>query len=519
MRVLLVNSNQIDDRTAVLPIGLAYVAKAAEAAGHEVRVIDLCFQHETTDSLDREIEGFSPEVVGISVRNLDNANMLWPLSYVQEATHVVERVRALTEAPVILGGPAASIAPAQVARRLGGDYVVVSDGERPFVELLDCMENEISPDRVPGVGAFVGGRFHLTPVERRDFPSVRPDLGKYVDTTLYEKIGATYGVQTKRGCRNRCTYCTYGQVLEGIPVRMRSPQEVVDEIEEIRTKYHPKSFEFVDSVFNDPVDYCVEILEEIERRSWRSTFTAMGVSPKGLDVKLLKLMRRVGFRRLSVTPEAASPRMIRNYRKGFDLEDVIHAAEAISSMEFDTKWFFLLGGPGETNDSLQETLDFNPGHLQKSSEGGRNLVIYSFGLRVYPGTRLWDIAMEQGFISENSDPLDQLWYLSEELDLDRAIHQIIRTALECADTSTGLDEALSGVPAISALVGDPFGIGNSHQFVLQRLAKLLSLRPTDIARTMRAQLMRQGYRGPLVGDVSGGAPGVGDRGARYVTRL
>jgi radical SAM superfamily enzyme YgiQ (UPF0313 family) len=517
VRVLLVNSNQIDDRTAVLPIGLAYVAGAAEAAGHEIRVIDLCFPSETTDSLDREIQRFVPEVVGISVRNLDNANMLYPVSYVQEATRVVERVKALSKAPVVLGGPGVSIAPSQIIRRLRGDYVVVSDGERPFVELLDCLEHEILADSVPGVGTLVGKRFQLTPIERRDFPSVRPNIGKYVDTMLYEKIGATYGVQTKRGCRNRCTYCTYGQVLEGSPLRMRSPQEVVDEIEEISMRYHPKYFEFVDSVFNDPLDYCVEILEEIVSRSRRLTFTAMGVSPKGLDVKLLRLMKRAGFRRLSLTPEAASPKMIRNYRKGFDLEDVIHAAEAINAVEFDTKWFFLLGGPGETNDSLQETLDFNPKHLRKNGGRGRNLVIYSVGVRIYPGTALWNIAIEQGFIRKDSDPLDQLWYLSEELNLAGAIHQIIRTALECPDTSTGLDDALSGVPAISALVGDPFGIGNSHQSVLQRLATLLSLEPNYIARTLREQLMRQGYRGPLVGDMGAGVRGDGEQYVRPAT--
>ncbi len=74
----------------------------------------------------------------------------------------------------------------------------------------------------------------------------------------------------------RVHYCTYNQVLEGNRLRLRSPVEVVDEIEEAFYQFHPETFEFVDSVFNDPLDHCQEILAEIIRRPWKARFTTMG---------------------------------------------------------------------------------------------------------------------------------------------------------------------------------------------------------------------------------------------------
>ena len=76
MRVLLINSNLKDDILAAPPIGLCYVASAAEVAGHEVRVLDLCFKRRLGQELEKAIIGFSPQVIGVSLRNLDNANML-----------------------------------------------------------------------------------------------------------------------------------------------------------------------------------------------------------------------------------------------------------------------------------------------------------------------------------------------------------------------------------------------------------------------------------------------------------
>ena len=111
MRVLLINSNLRDDFFAAAPIGLCYIASATESAGHEVKVLDLCFKARIHREIRESVKTFSPDVVGISVRNIDNCNMLYPVSYVPQIREMVRHIRQVSNAPVVLGGAGASLIP------------------------------------------------------------------------------------------------------------------------------------------------------------------------------------------------------------------------------------------------------------------------------------------------------------------------------------------------------------------------------------------------------------------------
>ena len=428
MRVLLINSNLKDDILAAPPIGLCYVASAAQVAGHEVRVLDLCFKRHIEQELEQAIIGFSPQVIGVSLRNLDNVNMLRLISYLPPALQIVEKIRSLTAAPLVLGGSGASLDPQGVLEFLHGDYLIVSEGEKSFVALLAALNSGESAAGIPGVAMLCQGKFHLTPPQLTSFPSGNPRLAKWVDLTPYEKLGGTYTIQTKRGCRMRCIYCTYNQVLEGNHLRLRAPSEVVDEIEEAFYQFKPETFEIVDSVFNDPLGHCQEILEEIIRRPWKARFTTMGVSPKNLDHRFLHLMQRAGFTSFMISPESASETMLTSYQKGFGVEDLRRAAEAINRFSFPVLWNFLIGGPGETNRTVQATLNFIEQHLTRKTGPPLNLANIFLGVRIYPGTQLWQIALDEGFVHDQCSPLRPLWYLSRELDLDETMRQLHRAA-------------------------------------------------------------------------------------------
>jgi radical SAM superfamily enzyme YgiQ (UPF0313 family) len=276
-------------------------------------------------------------------------------------------------------------------------------------------------------------------------------------------------------------------------------------VEEALFKYKPHTFEFVDSVLNDPLDHSTAILEEIVRRPWKAHFTAMGVSPRRLDAKYLDLMWRAGFRSFMITPESASETMLRNYRKGFGKEDVIKAAETINQTEFAVWWFIMIGGPGETNVTLQESLDFAVEHLQKRGRPVTHNVDYFLGVRVYPGTQLWNIAVQDGLFPHDIEPLQPLWYVSEGLDLEKAFAQMDQAAMLAPEIYLGYDErALFYSKALGFI------------FSLLRLPRpywrhfrgcnLLSLRsgfrfifkPRDVAGLVREALKRQGYDGPLL---------------------
>lgn len=511
MRVLLINSNRKVDFLAAPPLGLCYVAGAAEAAGHRVEVLDLCFTGRNVRRiLQNAIRRLDPEIVGLSIRNIDNVNMLHPVSYLPEVVEIARYVRHCTDVPLVLGGSGASLLPEQVLKLLKADYIVVSDGEESFVRLLAAIDQGGSAEDIPGVGMMRAGRFCLTEPLLTDFRGKTPDLGRWIDTRPYQKIGGAYNIQTKRGCRQKCIYCTYNQSLEGNRLRLRSPLEIVDEIEEALFKYKPDTFEFVDSVFNDPVEHSAEILEEIIRRPWNANFTAMGVHPRNLDDYYLELMWRAGFRSFMITPESASEEMLRSYRKGFSADDVVKAAEAINRTAFAAWWFFMIGGPGENNETLQESLDFALTYLQKSRRAATHVAHYFIGVRLYPRTSLWKIALREGFISVTADPSENLWYVSEDLDLDRAVHQMTRAAALCPEIYLGFDERILVFSRAAAVFFKMFRFPTpywryfraANSFGLRTGIRFM-YRPPNIPAMIKEALRRQGYHGRLLQQATG----------------
>lgn len=499
MRILLVNSNTKGDVLAAPPIGLCYVASAARSAGHDVHVLDLCFRRDITKDLRSTVQRISPDVIGISIRNIDNVNMLHPKSYVPDLERIVRIIRDLSPVPLVLGGAGASLSPEHLLRRLRGDFIVVADGERPFLTLLEDLDSGRTGEGIPGVGLLKEGLFLFTPPALEDFSRGHAEVGRWIDMSPYNKIGSSYNIQTKRGCRHKCIYCTYNQVLEGSKLRLRSPVDVADEIEDAVLRHGVMSFEFVDSVFNDPIDHCSDILEEIARRPWKARFSAMGVNPRGLTPGFLELMSHAGFTSFWITPESASETMIRNYKKGFSLEDVIHAAETVRKTRFQVVWDFLIGGPGETNRTLQETLDFTVKFLRTPRRPPFFTVNFFLGVRIYPRTKLWNMALEDGFIHTDSDPLSQLWYLSHELDLERAFRQMIQAAKTCPEIISGFDEKFLGMSGPVAFLGRMLSIPDLYWRVLYTSNKLLrkalirfALNPREEAEKLRTRLMQQG---------------------------
>lgn len=508
MRVLLINSNLKDDITAAPPIGLCYVASATEAAGHDVRVLDLCFRKKIMAELKNAVLSSSPEVIGISVRNIDNLNMLYPMFYLPHVREIIEFIRTISNAPIVVGGAGASVNPGGVLEFLKADYVVVSDGEETFVKLLSALQKSEPPENIEGVGSMVQGKFHFVPAFFKMFPSVTPDIGKWIDMRPYNTRGIYQTVQTTRGCSEGCSYCS-NRIIQGNRVRARPAREVVDELEEAHFKYRPNGFEFVDTIFNDPADRAIEILEEIVRRPWKSAFTAVGISPKGLDKPLLDLMCRAGFRSLMLSPDSAAESMIQKYGKNFTLDDVMKAVEALNQTRLTSLWYFLVGGYGETNGTLQETLDFILKYLRHPTHPPYHIALMWTGVRIFPGTVLWNIAMKEGFINENTDILQPTWYLSESLDLDRAVNQMIDAAKNCCELGLGFEESYLNWSRFWSVLGKVFRMPKPYwrhwwgfNSLLIKSGMRSFVQPKNVAGLLRKQLERQGYRGPLLKSTS-----------------
>ena len=194
MRVLLVYSNQSRELVPAPPVGLSYVASATEAAGHQVKLLDLAFADDIPGKIAQAIEAFAPEVVGLSIRNIDNVihqRFDSPLQLLQAQIAVIrEKARTADGQPVplVLGGPAISILAEKVLPLCGADYAVVCEGEAVFPALLAALAKGASPARLPGLCYWQDG------VAKRNSSTLLPgfvDSGmqQWIDWAPYQHAG------------------------------------------------------------------------------------------------------------------------------------------------------------------------------------------------------------------------------------------------------------------------------------------------------------------------------------------
>ncbi|HEU4566121.1 MAG TPA: radical SAM protein [Gemmatimonadaceae bacterium] len=421
-RVLLVSANRERQPFPVVPNGVACVASALEAAGHEVRVADLCFARDPHRAAREAARAFRPDVVGVSVRNIDNSDLVALRHYTPEAAALLRTLReAAPGARVIAGGAAFGVAPERLLEALDVEYAVAGDGERATVALVDALAAGRAPGELPGlVRRGADGGVTLTPpggdAALDTLPPAR--MHRWADLRAYERHGGSVPIQTKRGCVFRCIYCTYLNV-EGWGYRLRAPDAVAAEMEELHRAAGITHFEFVDSTFNAPPRHAAAVCEAIVRRGLRVKLDTTNFTPASAPGWLLEAMRRAGFRWLGITAESASDAVLASLQKGFDVAKVREVAEDVERAGMGVLWIFLVGGPGETPETLEETLRFAAWRL------GRGDAVYlTVGLRIYPGTTLQRIAVDEGVISAADPLLAPTFYFSARMEMERTVRRL-----------------------------------------------------------------------------------------------
>ena len=425
MNVLLVSTNRERQPYPVVPNGLACVASALDAAQHNVRFLDLCFEKHPETAAAVSAKNFAPDVIGVSVRNIDNSDAIALRHYTPEARSVLHALRrAAPRAKVMAGGAAFGVAPEALFRDLGVDYAVAGDGERASVALVDALAGGAEIEALPGLVRDRNGTVVFTPPgEDADLDSLpQPSLHRWIDLARYQRHGATIPIQTKRGCVYKCVYCTYRNV-EGWGYRLRDPELVGDEISELKTKAGVRHFDFVDSTFNSPPGHAIQVCEAISRRRLGVQLDTTNFTPAAAPADLLDAMKTAGFRSLGITAESASDAVLERLEKGFNAAKVHEVAERVEKHGLRTLWIFLVGGPGETKQTIEETLAFAAWRL------GRGDAVYmTVGLRIYPGTTLHRIAISEHKVPATDPLLDPAFYFSSDLRFDETVARLKRFA-------------------------------------------------------------------------------------------
>jgi len=398
MKCLLVDANTATTPYPVYPIGMSMVANALIKDGNKVHQFDFLQSNSSYEKLSLIIKKEAPEIIGISMRNIDNVNSVNEEKYTQVVKSIVAHIKSISTAKVVLGGTAFSILPEKLLEEIGADFGVVGEGEHLMVELT----NQIKAGKTP-LNKILKSKSDLTGKQIQ-----RPFYDKEI-LNYYLDNGSVANVQTKRGCIHKCVYCSY-PYLEGNVFRNRDVKETIDDIEFLVKECKAKMIFFTDSVFNDKQGSYIELLEGMVKRNVSVPWTAY-IKPEKLSQSVMNLMIKTGVKGVEIGSDGASDEALAGLGKSFRFKDVIECNQSFTDNKIATSNFFMFGCPRETNETVEKGIT-NIINL-------KNTVSFIFlGIRILPNTKLYEIALNQEIIDKDDDLLESVYYIAPGLDRD-----------------------------------------------------------------------------------------------------
>jgi radical SAM superfamily enzyme YgiQ (UPF0313 family) len=408
LRVLLISANTEKLPDPVFPIGAAYMAAVAARHGHAVDTLDLCFLDALQPALDAKVDAVDPQVIGISLRNLDSSSYPLNTSYIDDYRALVTALRARSPAPIVLGGAGFTVMPRTILEYLGADVGVVGEGELAFPWVLQQYVDGAALAATPEYRCErVNGGVLVTPVARiKHLDLTGMPMRERFDMDTYYQRGGALNIQTKRGCYFECVFCSY-PLIEGSKVRLRSAEAVVDEMQMTRETHGVRHWFFVDNIFNLPMRHAKDICEAIAARRLDIEWSGY-LNPKFIDDELCRLMAASGCKAIEFGTDSGSAAMIANLKKEFDADDLRRASALCHKHGLKFCHSLIFGGPGETLQTVSETIDL-------MDEVRPTAVIAMTGIRILPGTGMVEIARRDGQIDDDDNLLYPRFYISPNL--------------------------------------------------------------------------------------------------------
>jgi radical SAM superfamily enzyme YgiQ (UPF0313 family) len=342
-------------RTVPLPRELAYLADYYPVADKSPFSTFHQYYHfgQSFDAIEAELAVLQPDLVGIS-------SLFTP--YFREALEVAKRVKKRRDVPVVLGGSHVSAVPESVLSHPCVDYVIRGEGERPFVELLRCLQGQQRLEEVPNLGYKRDGQLCFTAIEDNygldQLPF--PDLSDFTPAS-YTLAGQplTFMI-TSRSCPHKCSFCSVHTTF-GTTYRRRTIDNVLAEIDlRYRQGYRVIDFEDDNLTFYKPQfkELCHRLIARYPAGALR--LVAMnGISYLSLDDELLALMRQAGFTQLNLALVSSDTSVRQTTKRPHTLEAYLRVVRQAFQLGLQVVSYQILGLPNESLDSMVQTLACN----------------------------------------------------------------------------------------------------------------------------------------------------------------
>lgn len=363
------------------PWGVIYLGGALKRAGFEVEIIH-CIPEKINETVEKVISE-EPLFVGFSV--ITGPDVLYSAMASKE-------IKKNSDTPIVWGGIHPSLLPEQCIKEDYIDMVVTGEGEETVVEIAQRLEDGSSFRDVKGIGFKEDGKIHFT--ESRPFIK---DLDQYridfelVDLTLYiHKRGnfkRAISYISSRGCPHNCGFC-YNTIFNKRRWRPFSIDVVLEDVEFLKEKYGIDVIFFWDDNFYVNIKRAFKILEKIDIPG----YTEVRIDYLKEDV--VKRLPEVNCMRLLIGAESGSDRILKLINKGFRVKDIKKSVKLLAKYHIHVNYSFILGFPTEQPQETQQTIDLMRYILNNHNEASFTVGFYM----PYPGTTLYDLAQENGFI-------------------------------------------------------------------------------------------------------------------------
>jgi radical SAM superfamily enzyme YgiQ (UPF0313 family) len=349
MRFLLVNPYYPVSETPSPPLGLAFLAAALEAADVEVKLLDFVVFPYTKSSLEAVLKAFAPHFVGITAVTMT----------FDHAIQIIQDVKQIdTDILTVMGGPHVSFCAKSTMETFPElDFIVLGEGEATIVELAETSLEKCEWNKVSGIVYRDGADIVHTGVRRpvADLDLLPLPARHRVPLGRYRALGMPISMTTSRGCPFKCIFCV-GRKMVGPKVRYGSPVKIVDEMEYVNTlNFH--QINIADDLFTADNRHCLAVCDEIISRKLEINWTAFA-RVDTVSKKLTDKLKQAGCHTLSFGVESANEKILRTIKKGISLNQVEEAVALCVEAGITPQVSFILGLPGETPETLKQTVDF-----------------------------------------------------------------------------------------------------------------------------------------------------------------
>jgi len=382
-------------------LGQAYLAAGLEKNGHNVVILDMTVRRHRERFVDT-LHNSRPDIVGVTLTALS----------MKKGYRLIERIKRETSAIVVAGGPHVTLVPERILLNPLIDFIFMGEGDISFATFVSKLEKgEIIQD-TPGLGFKVNGKAVLNPrtyIEDLDslpFPAWHLfNLEDYYEKSRVRRLP----ILTSRGCPFKCIYCT--QPIAGGKYRVRSPKNIVDEIEHIVKTFNVRMFDVVDDSFIVFPKRVLEFCDAIMSRGLNIKWEAGGINARFVSYQLFDKMRQAGCFSVAIGAESCNDNVLKLIRKPATRQQIEHAIRVSKKVGFFTKVFFMCGLPGSTYEIEMENIKFFK-KLDVDMASYANSV-------VYPKTDLYK------WVKQNAIPLVGLDTAAENFSQSVPLTQLI----------------------------------------------------------------------------------------------